>query len=500
MTIKKLTARVLILVMLLSVIATAAACSDAGNPDTQDVKPGEDIAADVTTEEVKTASATIAEKYAATDFEKYNYRILAIPTSGHFYNQISSDTNEVYYEEATGDLMNDAIYNRNMMTEELLNITVSPIWATGDTSGITSTVQAEVLAGSDSFDAIINRMDFLGTSMVNGHLVNMKNISTMDVSNPWWDKNIVDSFTLFDSKLYFITGDINFLDDYAVEVIYFNKQLMDDFQIEYPYQSVVDGTWTIDKFYDMCKTAEHDVDGDGKITVKKDVVGHIELNDHVKHWLYPMGEKAIDIAADGSLEIMIQKERQVNVIDKLYSLMVEGEMTYSGETIDFAEGRALFLGNMLGSLNVFRDMETEFGVVPMPKYDETQERYGEYISNGWTTAYGIPLTNQNLDRTGVIMETLCGYSTDTVRVALYDVLFSAKLVRDEASVEMLDIIFASKSYDWAVDFTWGSGFASAYNGIYNSKANNFVSTTEKLIKSVTKTLEKLVNDISALEY
>jgi len=500
MTVKNLTARLLVFLMLLSVIATTAACSDTDAPITPDGKTGDVAADDTTAEEVKTASIVIAEKYADTDYEKYDYRVLAIPTGGHFYSQISSDTNEVYYEESTGDLMNDAIYTRNMMTEELLNITVSPVWATGDTPGITTTIQAEVLAGTDSFDAILNRMDYLGTSMVNGHLLNMKNISTMDVSNPWWDKNIVDSFTLFDSKLYFISGDLNFLDDYAVEVIYFNKQLMDDFSITYPYQTVIDGTWTIDKFYDMCKAVEHDVDGDGVISVQKDVVGHIELNDHVKHWLYAMGEKAIDIAADGSLEIMIQKERQINVIDKLFSLMVEGEMSYQGETIDFAEGRALFLGNMLGSLNVFRDMETEFGVVPMPKYDETQSRYGEYISNGWTTAYGIPLTNTNPERTGVIMEVLCGYSTDTVRVALYDVLFSAKLVRDESSVEMLDIIFDSKSYDWAVDFSWGSGFAASYNGIYSSKTNNFVSTTEKIMKSVTKTLEKLVNDIDALEY
>lgn len=501
MDLKRLSAKILALVMTVSFVLSSAACSDtSGSDDGQKTQSDTGTASDTAEKNTKTASDVISERYKDINYNGYEYRVLAIPTGGHFYNQISNDTNEVYYEQLTGEIMNDAIYDRNLKTEELLNIKIVPVWAVGDTGGITTTIQSEVLAGSDSFDAVLNRMDALGTSMQNGHLLNLKNILSMDVSNPWWDKNIVDSFTLFGSKLYFISGDINILDDYAVEVIYFNKELCDDYNLEYPYQSAMDGTWTIDKFYSMAKTAETDVNGDGKIDVKNDIVGHIEVNDHVKHWIYPLGEKSIDIGSDGSLELMILTDRQVNVVDKLYSLMVEGEMSYTGLPADFSSGHALFLGNMLGSLNALRDMEMEFGVLPMPKYDESQERYGEYISNGWTTAYGVPMTNSDPERTGVILETLCGYSTDTVRVALYDVLFSAKLVRDEASVEMLNIIFDSKSYDWAVDFTWGGSFISLYNGVYSNRNNNYVSTAEKMVKSLTKTLEKVVETIAALEY
>ena len=65
---------------------------------------------------------------------------------------------------------------------------------------------------------------------------------------------------------------------------------------------------------------------------------------------------------------------------------------------------------------------------------------------------------------------------------------------------MLDIIFGSKSYDWAVDFTWGSGFASLYNGIYTSKKNNYVSTAEKKAQSLEKTITDLMEKVSALAY
>lgn len=36
-------------------------------------------------------------------------------------------------------------------------------------------------------------------------------------------------------------------------------------------------------------------------------------------------------------------------------------------------------------------MVNSFGIVPMPKRNEEQEKYGAYISNGGATAYSIPI-------------------------------------------------------------------------------------------------------------
>ena len=496
---KKLTAALaLLLVPLLF-----SACSEA--PVTEEKETG--TTAEALTEEEAPAEEepeysvtdTVNERYRDADLGGYEYKVLAPPNDGHFYAQVAAGINEVYAEELNGELINDAIFNRNLKAEDQLNMTVSPVWASGDTGGITSQVNKEVMAGVTDYDAVLNRMDYLGTSMQSGCLLNIRDIPTMDVSDPWWDENIVNAFTLFD-KLYWISGDINIFDDFAVEVIFFNKRICGDIGEAAPYSDVLEGKWTLDRFYEMAKKAELDVDGDGKLNIAKDVVGHSENNDHIKHWIYAMGEKSLNIGADGSLELMVQTERQINVVNKLYSYMVENTMTYTGGADLFRQGHMLFLGDMLGPINSYREMEDDFGVVPMPKYDEQQERYGEYISNGWTTAYGIPMTNADPERTGMILDCLCGYSTDTLRVALYDVLFAAKLVRDTESTEMLNIIFDSKSYDWAVDFSWGGTFLSLYNNLYSSGTNNFVSTAEKSMKPMTKSLERLIQSIQELEY
>ena len=131
-------------------------------------------------------------------------------------------------------------------------------------------------------------MDYIGPQAESGLYLNL--MDHLDTSNPWWDKNIVETFTMFNSKLYWITGDINVFDDFAVEVLFTNKSILEQNGFELPYKDVLEGKWTIDRMYQIAKACEKDLDGDGKMTVGKDVIGHIEGNDHIKHWIYAMGE------------------------------------------------------------------------------------------------------------------------------------------------------------------------------------------------------------------
>ena len=45
------------------------------------------------------------------------------------------------------------------------------------------------------------------------------------------------------------------------------------------------------------------------------------------------------------------------------------------------EDRAYFYGNSLSNIiSNFREMESDFGIIPVPKYDEQQENYYAYIN------------------------------------------------------------------------------------------------------------------------
>ena len=479
-------------------------CSDNGGEETKSAssetvqQSASNTESESETEAEKTVTDTVREKYSSYSYDGYEYKVLAPGPNAHFaYDEVGADVNEVWVEESDGTPLNDAIFARNLATEDLLGIKVTPIFADND-ENIRNQVKTEVTAGTTDYDTVLNRMDYIGPQAESGLYLNL--IDHLDTSNPWWDKNIVETFTMFNSKLYWITGDINVFDDFAVEVLFTNKSILEQNGFELPYKDVLEGKWTIDRMYQIAKACEKDLDGDGKMTVGKDVIGHIEGNDHIKHWIYAMGEKSCDIDKDGNLEVNILTESHISAIDTLFSYMVDKQMTYTGAWQDFLKGGIVFCGAMLGPINSLREMEDDFGVIPMAKKNEEQENYGHYVSNGWTTAYAIPMTNKDPDRTGIILEVLCGFSTDTVRSALYDVLFAAKLVRDTESVEMLNIIFDTKSYDWAVDFSWGGSFANLYNGIYNTKNNTYVSGATKSQKIINKMLDRVIEDFKNLEY
>lgn len=346
-------------------------CSDNGGEETKSAssetvqQSASNTESESETEAEKTVTDTVREKYSSYSYDGYEYKVLAPGPNAHFaYNEVGTDVNEVWVEESDGTPLNDAIFARNLATEDLLGIKVTPIFADNDEI-IRNQVQTEVTAGTTDYDTVLNRMDYIGPQAESGLYLNL--MDHLDTSNPWWDKNIVETFTMFNSKLYWITGDINVFDDFAVEVLFTNKSILEQNGFELPYKDVLEGKWTIDRMYQIAKACEKDLDGDGKMTVGKDVIGHIEGNDHIKHWIYAMGEKSCDIDKDGNLEVNILTESHISAIDTLFSYMVEKQMTYTGAWQDFLKGGIVFCGAMLGPINSLREMEDDFGVIPWRK-------------------------------------------------------------------------------------------------------------------------------------
>ncbi len=501
---KKLTAWLLLASVLLGMTGCGNSTVNTAEETAPAVSEPTPDAVEPAAEETEVTSASlITEKFGGQNYEGREFRILGFDVGGHFANNISNTFMEVWAEEYNGEIINDAIYDRNAQASELLNITIVPQLVITPADMATRIKQA-VSAAADDFDAALQSLSNLGSTLQNNELANFLNFPTIDTSSPWYDQNSVDTFTLFGEKLYWLTGDYMLLDDYAVHVIFFNKDLVTNAGQELPYDTVREGDWTLDKFCAMTKAAELDVNGDGRMVIGTDIVAHLENHDKIKHWVYGCRERSITINEDKTLEIDTLSERQVNVVERLYHYTVEEGMTYSISddtqlSPAFKSGLASSYCIALAFINQYRDMDDDFGIVPMPKYDETQEDYGHYISNYAATALCAPLTVYDRDFVGTCLETLSAFSTDTVNTALYDVLLTSKLVRDEESVEMLEIALSTKYYDWAVDFPWGSTFETAYNGVYDKKTFNYVSAATSALKVQTKMLERLIDKISEFE-
>jgi len=153
--------------------------------------------------------------------------------------------------------------------------------------------------------------------------------------------------------------------------------------------------------------------------------------------------------------------------------------------------RALFADTVLTNYGIhFTTMEDDFGIVPVPKYDESQENYKSYLG------YTIPMmfiTNntENPERTGTILEAFCTSSYDHVYPKMYEVVTKLKNARDEDSSEMIDIIIRNKIID-PLHFYNITGYGNFGRNLVVEKNANVSSKLKSYEKVAAKEWDKIM--------
>ena len=109
-------------------------------------------------------------------------------------------------------------------------------------------------------------------------------IEYLNFDNPWWPESLIETVTI-DDKLYFASGDISTNLIYMMHGMFFNKDMMDRFSMEYPYELVLEGKWTLDKMLDMTKDVYIDLNDNNKD--KNDQFGLLAHRDSMKD-LFPL--------------------------------------------------------------------------------------------------------------------------------------------------------------------------------------------------------------------
>jgi hypothetical protein len=201
----------------------------------------------------------------------------------------------------------------------------------------------------------------------------------------------------------------------------------------------------------------------------------------------------------------MNNERTSAIIDKILVNMGDRNLTllandytskYSNPWDDltrpmFKNNQGLFYMIGMGTGNLMRDMEIDFGVLPLPKFDEAQAEYYCTASTYNASAVCIPITNDRLDFVGFAIEAMAAESMYTVTEAYYDINFMNKNLRDEESIEMLKIILASCSYDLGYMYNFG-GLTDIFAPIMRKNINTFTSDYEKKEASAQKAIDKLI--------
>ncbi|MEA4831286.1 MAG: extracellular solute-binding protein [Oscillospiraceae bacterium] len=483
---KKTTALILCILFVLSAfVAAVSGCS---------LIPGNKTGKGVT-ETVTGTNATSSdeEPWPVRDMGESVFRILG--RSG-FKNK-----DYIYNPETEDDVINDALNTRNEWLKDHYNFTLE-FTEVADAEYM-ATAKAELSGGTAGYDLFVAPGRTIATISQEGSLIDLASQKNIDLKAEWWDQSANRDLSIA-GRVFITTGAMSTSDMNSTYVIFFNKDLIEEKSLENPYQLVYDNKWTIDKMLELCKGVKVDINDDGKWT-NVDMYGYVCENYDSYAMFFSSGEKVIGKDNDDLPALCVNTSRASEVIDSLKTFYSD-ESTYVNLAADIIPiikaGRSVFCGTILGAISSYREMEADFGIIPLPKYEVDQDEYISPVSAATTgSLIGVPVSSTDIDASTFMLEMLCRKSLTTLRTAYYDVVVTKQSLRDEDSKKMLEKIQAGHMFDIAYMNDWGGWFLWLYSIAGNPSGANLASqfdaqqaNTNKLIQDTIDVYMKYINE------
>ncbi|MCL2518088.1 MAG: hypothetical protein FWF15_05940 [Oscillospiraceae bacterium] len=464
--------RLLILLLMFSIIITVLACSK--NDGTPKTNPTNISGAEDGEEDSYSARRNAKDDLPERDFEGYDFTV---------YLRVETGTNQDFVAETeTGDIINDAVFARNMAVSERFNVNIKFNFDTTQNTTYTTTAVNAILADEDVNDVLGLHGAFAFVYAKQSYVVDWKtDLLYINLDKPWWDHDFAENLAIA-NRLFAMTGDISHLSIGATFCMVFNKNLFDKYVLEYPYKSVIDGTWTFDKFAQIVKDSSIDLNGDGQQTPGEDLYGFTTGS-----WgapiqaFYMAGDRIITLDSDGVPSLTVYNERTINIFEKFfdladnYNFYIDGySPAYTGGSM-FRNDLCMIAHASMGSLVSLRDMESDIGIIPFPKFNEIVDKYPSLVDAG-QNIFSVPVTARDLDRTSIILEAFAAEGYRNVVPTFYEQALQVKYARDDDSAAMLDIIRDNRIFDYGY-FDATISWDLSYTGfrLVNHPSHDFAS-------------------------
>lgn len=473
---KKIIAFLLAALMLLPA-ASACAKEDAGTPG------GDTTAADAaTTTAVETESPYDEKGYLKDslpdlNFGDYQFNILSW-NSGY--------TNDFFVDQVTGDMISDAVYERNAVVEDRLHVKISTEFINGDNKNQSSFVQsvsnAIMAGGTCEYDLIGAYSMCAGTLAAQGLLDDLYSLDYLDFEKPWWSASLIEMSTMND-KLYFVTGDLANSFIYNLYFLMVNKDMLKDLGLADPRVKVQDGTWTLDEFFAMTKNAYQDIDGTPGVS-SEDKFGFISYGQvHMDCFIAAAGIRMAAENSDGVLQLTeaFTGEKTHALIEKVNAwLWNSGDCTYDTKNgyANIKNGNALFAAVAGSTVNGLRDVDWEYGIVPYPKADAEQEQY--YTNLGFAyTNFCIPLNAKDANMSAAVLECMNAQAHRSSAPVLFEQSLKSRYANDALDGKMYDIIKGNIYVDanrvYSSSFVWADSAVAIFRNSLTGNKNTWIS-------------------------
>ncbi len=489
----------------------------------------EDVSTNVNESNAGSESASASNSDVSTEESKFDdtkgfYGYTGIPEGTDFGGQtvsvltlaqyqIQAESSPTYDPENM-TVVDTAAAECTRLVEELLNIQVEEEGiSTGSRYGgpFYKRVQNDAISDTADYLFIMPALTEAAMLASDGLLYDLNKL--VDLSQPWWCKEFNDAVTIAD-KVYFASSDITTVSVASTMCVIFNKEIEKKYELAkgYGYDSlyamVDDMAWTQDVMYEMSKVIYED--SNSNFICDPDDICGVSAQHNVIYWLLRSGGVNVcTLDSEGYPTLTVKNERAISLINKAQEFAQDpsGGMVIADDwktegaspaVQTFIDGRCLFFFNALSALGTVRVMEDDFGVLPCPIFDDTQEIYTNNVGAWTSNCVAIPTSvhEENLELAVYFIEALAAVSRNKLTPTYFEQTLQYQISRDDESMRMLDIINENRTPDLSEMYRWGKMMQTIAD-LRTGAAGTFVSAydaiDEQTILEIEATVEQFKN-------
>lgn len=475
------------LILILAIFASLVSCGGAPS-DTPGTTDTDGTSADTTAAETEYTPEIV-------DLEGYEMAVMN-------YNLawLTWANTRVIIEEETGDVLEDAIYKRNKNIEEMYNFTIR----VDEVDDVAEQISKLVQSGDSTYAVYTMQEGSSGKFLP--YTSDWHSIPGLNLDEPWWNPEATAVYE-FDGKQTALAGNMTLSAASRAVCMAFNKKIWSQIgdQSTDLYGLVRDGKWTVDRFIEIAKSTNKDVNGNSEWD-EEDIYGLMlgrGFKGYIASFLCGSNMNFTEKNANGEDEFTLYKnEKGIALLTKIVDAWSAGNGYEFNKKDDlhnatpenfFENGHALFSQRVPNDIYKLRNMDDDVGILPMPKYDEAQENYKSAAWGGvvWTLSRAFDMADA--EKLGAALEAMSFYGYRDVIPVYKEVALKTKTARDNESADMLDIIFGTIYFDFGTNIMYDAVFAEGFiKSIYKAKSSDsIVSSMEKN----KKTIDKYIADI-----
>ncbi len=235
----------------------------------------------------------------------------------------------------------------------------------------------------------------------------------------------------------------------------------------------------------------------------KDKFGLMTWNDELYASVQAAGGRIAGVNEDGQLELCLNNSKNMEVMSKYMEIhTAPSTINFQNATQMagvpwpniFSNDQAMFFMTILNEVSRFRDMTTDYGILPNPRYTEDQERWYCTFSAGLASFVCVPGYQEDIERTGDIIECLGYEAQTTIKDGYYEKTLKGTHVRDDESIDSLTVLLDNKYVDVGHYYRIGMLNVGLYNVASSGIVGNFASQYESR-RNQAETDIKSINDL-----